>query len=78
MGRALETVDKKNVGRNFTFSDGRTVVLENETVVARAAVDTWFASAEPRQTLLLEEASVAGVGVVVTPEGGVYVTVDLC
>ncbi|MEF8788818.1 MAG: CAP domain-containing protein [Haloarculaceae archaeon] len=78
-GRGLETVDKKGFGANYTFaSDNRTVRITNETTAARAAVDTWFAGEEPRQTLLLEEASVAGVGAVVTDEGDVYVTVDLC
>jgi uncharacterized protein YkwD len=78
-GQELETVDKKAFGRNYTFAtDDRTIVVENETQVARATVDTWFASDDQRGKLLLEDASVAGVGVVVTPEGDVYVTVDLC
>jgi len=78
-GQGLETIDKKNVGRNYTFAtDNRTVTLENETQIARAVVDTWWAREEPRRKLLLEEASVAGVGVVVASDGGVYLTVDLC
>jgi len=78
-GEALETIDKKQFDRNYTFaSDDRTVTLENETQVARASVDTWFDREESRRKLLLEEASVAGVGVVVTSDGDVYLTVDLC
>jgi uncharacterized protein YkwD len=78
-GEALETVDKKIAGQNYTFaSDGRTVPIDDEVTAGRAAVDTWFATSETRQKLLLEEASVAGVGVVVTERGGIYVTVDLC
>lgn len=78
-GRALETIDKKTFGRNYTFAtDDRTIVVENETQMARATVDTWFAIDDSRRKLLLEEASVAGVGAVVTPRGDVYVTLDLC
>ncbi|MEF8840793.1 MAG: CAP domain-containing protein [Haloarculaceae archaeon] len=78
-GRELETVDKKKIGQNYTFqTDGRTEPLENETQVARATVDAWFADRTQRQKLLLEDARVAGVGAAVTPKGDVYVTVDLC
>lgn len=78
-GQGLETVDKKNIGQNYTFgTDNRTVLIGNETQVARATVDTWFADRTQRQKLLLEDAREAGVGAVVTPEGDVYVTVDLC
>jgi uncharacterized protein YkwD len=83
-GRALETIDKKTVGRNYTFTslnetaDNRTVTISNETVAARAAVDIWFATEDQRRKLLLREASVAGVGAVVTDRGGIYLTVDLC
>lgn len=78
-GEALETVGKKVVGQNYTFaSDGRTVSIDDEATAARAVVDSWFATTDARRTLLLEEAGVAGVGVVVTERGGIYVTVDLC
>ena len=78
-GRALETVDKKTFGRNYTFaSDNRTVTIGNETTAARAAVDSWFATEEQRRKLLLSEASVAGVGVTITERGAIYLTVDLC
>jgi uncharacterized protein YkwD len=83
-GRALETINKKKFGQNYTFTsldrttDNRTVTIGNETVAARAAVDSWFATEEQRRKLLLREASVAGVGVVVTDRGGIYLTVDLC
>ena len=78
-GRALETVDRKDARQNYTFrSSNRTVTLTNETATARAAVDTWFATEDQRRKLLLEEASVAGIGVVTTERGAVYVTVDLC
>lgn len=78
-GREIETVDKKNLGESYTFaSDNRTVTLENETTVARAAVDTWFADEDERRKLLLEAASAVGVGVTITEDGDVYVTVDLC
>jgi uncharacterized protein YkwD len=78
-GQALETVDKRTLGANYTFrADGPTVTLRNETVTARAAVDSWFRTEDARQKLLLREAGAAGVGVVLTERGGVYVTVDLC
>jgi uncharacterized protein YkwD len=78
-GRALELIDKKVVGANYTFaSDGRTVTIGDEETAARAVVDTWFADTDTRRKLTLEEAGVAGIGVVVTERGGIYVTVDLC
>lgn len=90
-GEALETIDRKTVGGNYTFQtdnrgdmnytferENRTIAVENETVAARAVVDSWFASERQRQKLLLREASSAGVGVAVTEEGEIYVTVDLC
>ncbi|MFC6938549.1 CAP domain-containing protein [Salinirubellus sp. GCM10025818] len=77
-GEALETIDRKTLGTNYTSRDGRTRSIENETVAARAVVDSWFTSEEERRKLLLREATVAGVGTVVTEEGELYVTVDLC
>lgn len=77
-GEALETLDRKTVGENYTFRDDRTMAVDNETVAARAVVDSWFTREQQRRKLLLKEATEAGVGVTITEEGELYVTVDLC
>lgn len=77
-GKALETLDRKTAGQNYTFRDGRTATLDNETVAAQAVVDSWFTREQQRRKLLLQEASEAGVGVTITEAGEIYVTVDLC
>lgn len=77
-GKALETLDRKTVGQNYTFRDGSTATLDNETVVAGAVVDSWFTREQQRRKLLLRDAREAGVGAVITDEGEIYVTVDLC
>ena len=77
-GKALETIDRKTVGENYTFRDDRTMAIDNETMAARAVVDSWFTREQQRRKLLLKEATVAGVGVTITEEGELYATVDLC
>jgi uncharacterized protein YkwD len=78
-GQSLETISKVKVGANYTFeADDRTIQVRNETQVARVVVDGWSATENERRKLLLEQAAEVGVGAVVTEEGEVYVTADLC
>lgn len=81
-GQGLETVSTTSVGETYTYQGAnrtnQTIRIENETQVARVVVDGWFVSDNERRKLLLEQATVAGTGVVVTEAGDVYVTTDLC
>lgn len=78
-GQSLETLSTTSIGANYTFEEtNRTIRVENETQIARAVVDGWLTTDNERPKLFLEQATVAGVGVVVTDAGDVYVTNDLC
>lgn len=76
-GENLETLRKTVAGRPFQ-ENGETRYYRDETAVAEAVVNAWIDSEEARKRLKLENADRAGVGVVVTENGRVYVTMDLC
>lgn len=60
---------------------GRVAVGENGTTeeeLADSAVTTWFAEEESQQRLTYQNADQVGIGVNVTDNGRVYLTVNLC
>jgi uncharacterized protein YkwD len=75
--RNMEAVGSTKAGRYMESDDGREI-NRNESAVARDVVDSWFEKDDSAGTLTLNNAARAGVGVTVTDEGRVYVTVDLC
>lgn len=76
-GSELETLKKTVAGRQYE-EDGETRFNGNESAVAAAVVQSWIDNDRARSKLNLENANEAGVGVVVTENGRVYVTMDLC
>ena len=76
-GDELETLAKVTAGRPVQV-DGETRYYRNETAVANAVVDRWLAEEAASRKLFLGPADEVGVGVVVTDDGGVYATLDLC
>lgn len=76
-GEALETLAKTTAGRPFE-ENGERRYYRTEGQIADAVVDQWLATSESRQKLLMSTAKDVGVGVVVTDNGGTYVTLDLC
>lgn len=77
-GESLETVTKTFAGRPYETADNETRISETEREVAQRALEKWFADTDERRKLLLQEADAVGVGVTMTEEGAVYVTVNLC
>lgn len=73
----METVASTKAGRYVESDEGREI-NRNESDVARDVVDGWFGKDDSTETLTLNNAARAGVGVTVTDEGRAYVTVDLC
>ncbi|WP_255196568.1 CAP domain-containing protein [Halorarius litoreus] len=76
-GDELETLAKVTAGRPVQV-DGERQYYRNETAVGNAVVDRWLSEDAARKKLFLGPADEAGIGVVVTDDGGVYATLDLC
>jgi len=72
-GSDIETVTKVSAGSEL---DGRN--NRDDSEVASAAVENWFAQEAEREKLVNRNAETLGIGVVVTGENRAYVTVDLC
>lgn len=58
--------------------EGDTLRFETEAELADGVLELWFRSSPHRTALLTDDWAAVGVGVVVTPEGGVYVTLTAC
>lgn len=76
-GEALETLQRTVAGRPYE-QNGETRYNANESAVARAVVQNWIDREDSREKLNLENADQVGIGVIVTDDGVVYVTLDLC
>ncbi|MFB6073670.1 MAG: CAP domain-containing protein [Haloarculaceae archaeon] len=73
----FETVGRTIAGRPYQEDDRRRFNA-NETAVAGAVVGNWFGSDFFRPRLTYENAGRLGVGVVVTDDGEVYATAEVC
>lgn len=74
---ALEAVGTTVAGQPYTKDDERRF-NGDEAAVARALVDSWWATDTYRPRLARPNASVVGVGVEITRRGDVFATVNLC
>jgi len=68
---------KIEAGREYP-DGGQTRFNANESAVAQAIVDDWFASSTYQRPLLTEETELIAVGVTLTDEGEVYASAAIC
>lgn len=64
-------------GENIYYTPNGALQV-SERALAELVVRSWLRSQGHRETLLDAGYGAQGVGVVVAPDGGVYVTQDLC
>lgn len=76
-GDALEALEYAVAGRPYE-ADGETRYHRNESAIAAAVLQDWNASADASKRLNLEDATHVGIGVHLTTDGEVYVTLNLC
>lgn len=68
---------KVKAGQEYT-DDGQTRFNANESAVAQAIVDDWFASPTYQRPLLTEETDLIAVGVTLADDGEVYASAAIC
>ncbi|WP_135302495.1 CAP domain-containing protein [Haloarcula amylovorans] len=73
----FEAVGKTVAGQAYE-ANGETRFNANDSAVARAIADAWLDSSTYRERLFLANAERLGVGVVVTENGDVYATANIC
>ncbi|MBX0293808.1 CAP domain-containing protein [Haloarcula nitratireducens] len=73
----FEAVGATVAGQTYE-ANGETRFNANDSAVARAIVDGWLNSGTYRERLFLDNAERLGVGVVVTDDGDVYATANIC
>ncbi|MBV0923327.1 CAP domain-containing protein [Halomicroarcula limicola] len=73
----FEAVGATVAGQTYE-ANGETQFNANDSAVAQAIVNEWLRSDTYRERLFLDNAERLGVGVVVTDDGDVYATANIC
>lgn len=73
----FEVVGSGSIGE-YRYVDGNETFVENESQAASVVVEEWLADEDAREYLTVDGFGRVGVGVEITQNNGVYVTVNLC